>query len=136
MVTGHVIRRNEYHDSVFLMRVAKRLSDQKGILQVAALMGTEKNKALLEEIEVRGPEISAATPSDLIVAVKAESQEALVSVFENIEKWLNPDLGSAAICAIRTLDEAVALQPHSTLRLFPFRALMQPVKPARPWSTV
>ncbi len=115
MVTGHVIRKNEYHDSVFLMRVAKRLSDQKGILQVAALMGTEKNKALLEEIEVRGPEISAATPSDLIVAVKADSQEALASVFENIEHWLNPDLGPGVTCAIRTLNEAVALQPHSNL---------------------
>ena len=115
MVTGHVIRKNEYHDSVFLMRAAKRLSEQKGILQVAALMGTEKNKALLEEIEVRGPEISAATPSDLIVAVKADSQEALASVFENIDQWLNPDLGHGVACAIRTLDEAVALQPHSNL---------------------
>ena len=77
MVAGYVIRKNEYYDSVFLMRVAKRLSERKGILQVAALMGTEKNKILLEEIEVRDPEISKATPSDLIVAVKADSQEAL-----------------------------------------------------------
>ena len=115
MVTGHVIRKNEYHDSVFLMRVAKRLSEQKGILQVAALMGTEKNKTLLEEIQVRGPEISAATPSDLIVAVKADSQEALASVLKNVDQWLNPELGSGVACAIRTLDEAVAFQPHSNL---------------------
>jgi FdrA protein len=115
MVTGYVIRKNEYHDSVFLMRAAKRLSQQKGILQAAALMGTEKNKILLEEIEVRGPEISEATPSDLIVAVKADSQEALASVFEDVDRWLTIDLSSAPRHDVRTFDEAVAIQPDSNL---------------------
>jgi FdrA protein len=115
MVTGYVIRKNEYHDSVFLMRVAKRLSEQKGILQAAALMGTEKNKVLLEEIEVRDPGISEATPSDLIVAVKADNQEALTSVLEDINRWLTIDLGSAPRYDIRMLDEAVAMQTHSNL---------------------
>ena len=77
MITGCVIRKNEYHDSVFLMRVAKRLSEQKGILQAAALMGTEKNKELLAEIGMSGSEISSAAPTDLIIAIKAESKESL-----------------------------------------------------------
>jgi len=115
MVTGVVIRKNEYHDSVFLMRVAKRLSQQKGIQQAAALMGTQKNKALLEEIQVRSREISEATPSDLIVAVKADSQEALASMLEGIDRWLTIDPGSALRVDIRTLDEAVAMQPRSNL---------------------
>ena len=74
MATGYVVRKNEYHDSVFLMRVAKRLSDQKGVQQAAALMGTEKNKGLLAAIGFTGGEISAATPNDLILAVKADSR--------------------------------------------------------------
>ena len=115
MVAGYVIRKNEYYDSVFLMRVAKRLSERKGILQVAALMGTEKNKILLEEIEVRDPEISKATPSDLIVAVKADSQEALTSVIENLDQWLNPVQDLSVTRVIRTLEEAVALQSRSNL---------------------
>ena len=115
MITGYVIRKNEYYDSVFLMRVAKRLSEQKSILQSAALMGTEKNKILLEDIEVTGPEISEATPSDLIVAIKADSQEALTSVMENLDQWLNPSLGTGVTYAIHTLDEAVAVQPRSNL---------------------
>jgi succinyl-CoA synthetase alpha subunit len=115
MVTGYIVRKNEYHDSVFLMRAAKRLSQQKGILQAAALMGTEKNKVLLEEIEVRGPEISEATPGDLIVAVKADSHEALASVISDIDRWLTIDLGSAPQHDIRALDEALAMQPHSNL---------------------
>ncbi len=115
MVTGYVIRKNEYHDSVFLMRVAKRLSEQKGILQAAALMGTEKNKVLLEEIEVRGAEISEATPSDLIIAINADNKEALTSVLEDIDRSLAIGPGSAPRHDIRTLDEAVVVQPRSNL---------------------
>ena len=72
MVLGFVIRKNSYYDSVFLMRVAKTLSQQKGVLQAAALMGTEKNKGLLREIGVLGPEVAAAAPQDLIIAIKAD----------------------------------------------------------------
>ena len=115
MVTGYVIRKNEYYDSVFLMRVAKRLSEQKGILQAAALMGTEKNKVLLAEIGVRGREILESIPSDLIIAVNADSQDALTTVLEDIDRWLTMDLGSGARYDIRMLDEAVARQPHSNL---------------------
>jgi FdrA protein len=77
LVSGCVIRKNEYHDSVFLMRVARRISEQKGILQAAALMGTDRNKALLGEIGIRGAEIDAAAPGDLILGVIAESPEFL-----------------------------------------------------------
>jgi FdrA protein len=115
MITGYVIRKNEYYDSVFLMRVAKRLSEQSGIAQAAALMGTEKNKGLLAEIGVTGADISESTPSDLIVAIKAESQEALAFVLENIDPWLYADLGRGRTSLILTLDEAIAVQPHSNL---------------------
>ena len=113
--TGFVIRKNEYYDSVFLMRVAKRLSEQKGVLQAAALMATDKNKALLVEIGVREAEIGAATPNDLILAIQADSQQSVTAVLQNIDQWLSPEESSAATSEIRTLDEAVARQPHSNL---------------------
>jgi succinyl-CoA synthetase alpha subunit len=115
MITGYVIRKNEYYDSVFLMRVAKRLSEQKGIVQAAALMGTDKNKGLLAEIGMAGAEISGSTPSDLIVAIKADSQEALTSVLENIDQWFHVDQNSDRTSLVRILDEAIAVQPHSNL---------------------
>jgi succinyl-CoA synthetase alpha subunit len=115
MITGYVIRKNEYYDSVFLMRVAKRMSEQMGIVQVAALMATEKNKGLLAEIGVTGAEISQSVPSDLIVAIQADSQEALASVLGNIDQWLNIDLGGSRTSFITTLDQAMAVQPHSNL---------------------
>jgi FdrA protein len=115
MITGCVIRKNEYHDSVFLMRVAKRLSEQKGVLQTAALMGTEKNKGLLAEIGVSDSEISSAAPTDLIIAIKAETNEILVPILENIDPWLHFDLGRTTAGAVRTLDEAIIQHPHSNL---------------------
>ena len=114
-MTGYVVRKNAYYDSVFLMRVAKRLSEQKGVLQAAALMGTEKNKGLLAEIGVSGREISAATLNDLILAVKGDNQPTIETMLANIDQWLRPDLSDGAAFTIRTLDEALARQPHANL---------------------
>jgi cyclophilin family peptidyl-prolyl cis-trans isomerase len=51
MVAQVFIRRNEYYDSIFLMRIAQNLMAQKGIVQAILLMGTEKNycKMLVSE---------------------------------------------------------------------------------------
>jgi FdrA protein len=116
-MTGFVIRKNEYYDSVFLMRVAKRLSEQKGVLRAAALMATEKNKALLAEMGIGGAEISAATPNDLVVAIRGDSQQTVAAVLQNIDRWLCPEAGSGATSEVRTLEEAVARQPRSNLAL-------------------
>ena len=114
-MTGFVIRKNEYYDSVFLMRVAKRISEQKGVLQAAALMATEKNKVLLAAIGIRGAEISAATPNDLVVALRGDSQQTVAAVLQNIERWLCPEDASGPPSEVRTLEEAVARQPRSNL---------------------
>ena len=64
MCTGIIIRKNEYHDSVFLMRTAKRISDQEGILQAVLFMGTQKNKALLAGIGFPAGELAGASDNE------------------------------------------------------------------------
>ncbi|HJW90401.1 MAG TPA: hypothetical protein VJ436_07145, partial [Anaerolineales bacterium] len=76
MPSGFVVRKNQYFDSLFLMAVNQRLSAAPGVQQTAVLMGTPKNKSLLADIGVMAAEIEAAGPSDLIVAVVAESAQA------------------------------------------------------------
>ena len=115
MVSGCVIRKNEYHDSVFLMRVARRISEQKGVLQAAALMGTDKNKGLLAEIGIKGAEIDAAAPGDLILGVIAESSEVLSPILSQADVWLHFNGGSPSSFPVRTLEEALARQPHSNV---------------------
>ena len=46
MSTGVVIKKNSYFDSVFLMQVAKGISNEPDIDQAIALMGTELNLKL------------------------------------------------------------------------------------------
>ncbi|HWU40577.1 MAG TPA: hypothetical protein VN203_23270, partial [Candidatus Acidoferrum sp.] len=115
MVTGHVIRKNEYHDSVFLMRVARRISEQRGVHQAAALMGTDKNKELLAGIGIQGAEIKAAAPGDLILGVTAESREVLSAILDRVDAWLHFTGGRPAVAPIRRLEEALERQPHSNL---------------------
>jgi FdrA protein len=115
MVTGYVIRENEYHDSVFLMRVAKGLSQEKGVRQAAALMGTEANKRLLAGMGVSGEKIDAATSLDLIVGVQAEDGQALDAALEKIDRWLHSGLVPPRASILRTLEEAHSRFPHSNL---------------------
>ena len=89
MPSGYVIRTNQYYDSVFLMGVNKRLSQGEGVEQTAVLMGSEKNKMLLEDIGIRGPTIDNALPNDLIVAVVAKTPEIVNAVLNNLEDALS-----------------------------------------------
>ena len=70
MPTGAIVRPNDYHDSVFLMRAAGRITAQPGITQASAVMGSEQNKRLLAESGLDAEGIDAAGPNDLILAVK------------------------------------------------------------------
>ena len=71
MSSGYAIRENQYYDSVFLMGVNSRLSKTPGVRQTAVLMGSEKNKALLADMGIRGGAIDAAGANDLVIAVVA-----------------------------------------------------------------
>ena len=70
---AHQIRRSEYHDSVALMEVARELGRLAGVLDVAVVMATEANLALLKHAGLLVPEMEEATANDLIVAVQADS---------------------------------------------------------------
>jgi FdrA protein len=115
MYTGIVIRKNEYHDSVFLMRAAKRISEQEGILQAVLFMGTQKNKALLSGIGFPAGELAAAMPNDLILAVKASNRQNLAGVLENLDRWLAAEPVAGNTPATRSLEEALARQPLANL---------------------
>ncbi|MBM4277084.1 MAG: acyl-CoA synthetase FdrA [Deltaproteobacteria bacterium] len=115
MITRCLIRKKEYYDSVFLMRVAKQIAGQRGILQAATLMGTEKNKVLLADIGFESVEISSATPNDLIIAIRAENETILSNTIENIDQWLNQGVGETGALSYRTIEEAVTHLPRFNL---------------------
>ena len=115
MATGYVVRENRYYDSVFLMQVAQRISDEPDVDEVAALMGTVNNKQLLADIGFEDPSIRAATPSDLVIAIRAADQDTVERILVNVERWLARPEMVAGRRAVRTLDQALESQPQTNL---------------------
>jgi FdrA protein len=107
MASGFVIFKNQYYDSVFLMRLAKNLGDEPEVEQAAALMATEKNKALLSEIGISGVDIQAATPNDLVVALVARNQAQVDQLLGEADERLHRSSESIGQTSYATLDGAV-----------------------------
>lgn len=72
-----LIRRNEYRDSVQLMLAAGQLQKRPDIFQAILMMGTPSNKEFLRNQALLSPEGEAATANDLIIALEADTAEAL-----------------------------------------------------------
>lgn len=69
------IRKGFYLDSVALMRLSREIASAPGILEAALMMGTPSNTAIMRNAGLLGDNI-AAQGNDLILAVKAETEEA------------------------------------------------------------
>ena len=115
MSYGYVIRKNQYYDSVFLMGINKHLSEEDGVTQSAMLMGSEKNKQLLKDINVVNDDIKSAQPNDLIVAVVAESQVIVDKALAKLDFWLTAAIENAPISNLHTLQQGLAEKPDANL---------------------
>jgi FdrA protein len=78
-------------------------------------MGSPANKQLLLDIGIKGPEIEAAQPNDLIVAVIADSMEIVNQVLGNLDGWLNALQESAPVSELHTLEDGLAKKPTANL---------------------
>ncbi len=70
-----LILRNQYRDSVFLMRINDEVERQEGVNRAAVMMGTDANKDLMKEAGLYVKEVDAAGPNDLVIVVDAENDE-------------------------------------------------------------
>jgi FdrA protein len=117
-----VVRKNRYFDSVFLMRVARRIASEPGITDAAALLATEANRKVLADMGYgdggRDAEFAAAGSADLVLALEGEAA-AVEAVAANLDAFLargsGPSAGTAAAPAPRTIAEAVAARPECSV---------------------
>ncbi len=65
-----------YRDSVALLALARELRASPGVIEAAALMGTDANKDLLARSGLFTDDAAGARPNDLVIAVRAESRGA------------------------------------------------------------
>ena len=110
-----LIIENQYYDSLFLMGINKRLSDEPGITQSAVLMGTENNKKLLAEIGLLREEAKATGPNDLIIGVFSESEKMADEALSKVEGWLDKGFSTGSSEKNRTFESGLLKQPSSNL---------------------
>lgn len=82
------VEANAYHDSVTLMSLSGKIKKYDGVEQVVVSMATQMNKELLNNIGLMTQEVQAATENDLIIAVKAVTDERVEEVIGLIESEL------------------------------------------------
>lgn len=115
MVSGYVIRKSEYYDSVFLMRIAQNLRNEAGVRQAVAVMATEANKKLLADLGIGGDQVDKATANDLIVAIIAEDQMVIDRLISELDTRLLSLSGPRKASSYRSIDEAVKGNPEINL---------------------
>lgn len=82
------IRSGIYYDSAFLMQLQRELADLPGIEDAGVIMGTDSNKELLAHIHLVSPEVEAAKPDDLVVVVRADSENSSRDALARFEEML------------------------------------------------
>lgn len=112
-----IIKTSEYHDSVSLMLVAKELTKFPGVQDASVVMGTDSNKALLEQSGLLTADAKAATPNDLVISVKTEgnADEALAEA----DKLLNKKAAAGETLDFKpkTIRSAMKAQPESNVAI-------------------
>jgi FdrA protein len=73
MVTRGRVRPDAFVDSVALMQLTERVRALPGVRAAALVMATDLNRRLLDETDLLPPEVKRARPTDLVIAVRAES---------------------------------------------------------------
>ena len=88
-VVANRVRRGFYLDSVALMRISASLSGSEGVETASLMIGTPANVAILDEAGLLTEAGRAAGPDDLVLAVRAESEEALAAALDTAEARLD-----------------------------------------------
>ena len=89
MITKGIIKKGEYFDSVTLMIVSRKLSAVTGVIDSSIVMGTAENKAILEAAGLLIDTFDQSSDTDLLVAIKAESQQAFDGALKELDAMLS-----------------------------------------------
>ena len=109
MLKKIVVRKNAYFDSVTLMSLGSKVKKLEGVSQAVVVMATEMNREILMNVGLGNEETENAGPNDLVLAVEAEGEEALLAAFGEIEEKLagNQDKKKNRDNVYKTQEEAL-----------------------------
>jgi FdrA protein len=113
--SGYLIRKNQYYDSIFLMRVSQALSAEPGVQECAVLMATDANKDLLAGIGIQAPDVMAAAPNDLVIAILADDASVVERLLGEADARLTRPYETAKASIYRSMEAACSAFPQSNL---------------------
>jgi FdrA protein len=86
---GLAVRRSAYFDSVVLMRVAEQARQLAGVREIALVMGTAANRAMLAQAGMLPTDTPATEAADLLAVVEAETDEAVRAGLTRVDELLS-----------------------------------------------
>ena len=112
-----LVRKDSYHDSVLLMRISEALKHVAGVEDAVVAMATPQNRELLGAQGYRGPELAAAGPNDLVIALMgdATAPKAVEAALDELLRSERRDAADEVLPA--TLAAAVKAHPEANLAL-------------------
>lgn len=113
------VRKGFYLDSVALMRLSREIAGMPGVIEAALMMGTPSNLAIMRNAGLLPGEVSSQG-SDLILAVKAESEQLARSALDDALKMLDKPKTSSSGGSTwrpRSIASAVAATPDANIAL-------------------
>ncbi|MGQ9617253.1 MAG: acyl-CoA synthetase FdrA, partial [Spirochaetota bacterium] len=120
MITKNAIRENTYFDSIVLMSISAQLRGISGLEEVSIVMGSEANREILNSIGLLTTEGEKARPGDMIIAVRAESNEVVESVLKKAEELLSKramEVERRELKAPRSYEQALRMMPDANFVL-------------------
>ncbi len=120
MVVKGVIKNKVYFDSVSLMRIGSELSSMEGVEDVAMVMGTNENKSILQVSGMLLSEFSDSNGNDLLIGIKANSDEIVSKVLDKMESLLESlqkGDSSSTTFVPKSIDGALKTLPQANLAM-------------------
>lgn len=120
MIVSGQIKRGAYFDSVTLMRVGRELSAMPGVADAAVVMGTRSNKSILHASGLLTRQFDKATDTDLVVAVKADNENAAAEAIAKVDgllKGATKKRTSAGDALPTSLDDALKIIPGANMAM-------------------
>lgn len=113
------VKKNSYFDSATLMLLSSKIGNVIGSNKnVAVMMGTDSNKDRMRDSGLLNEEGAAASPNDVIFAVKVDSKEVADEAFEMAEELLaqrTTKSDTAAEKKVHTVEQVAEAYPDTNL---------------------
>ena len=117
MVVKNYVEKNRYYDSVFLMKIARKLAETDDIDNASIGMGTPLNKETITDLGLNTEDMNSAGPNDLIIAIRAVDEATCEKAREEFTRLVNEKSSAASQSSFRSIASAKNAVPDANLAI-------------------